>query len=44
MHQHNSSVKAQCIADADAKNLTGHERHAAIKNCRQEGSFHFFRF
>jgi hypothetical protein len=40
-HIHNMDVKAQCIAKADANNLTGHERHAAIKQCRQEASFFF---
>ncbi len=38
-HIHNMDVKAQCIAKADAENLTGRERHMAIKQCRQEGSF-----
>ncbi len=37
-HVHNMDVKAQCIVKADAQNLTGHERHVAIKQCRQEGS------
>jgi hypothetical protein len=32
-------VKAQCIAKADEANLTGHERHVAVKQCRQAGSF-----
>ena len=40
-HIHNMDVKAQCIAKADAENLTGHERHLAVKQCRQEGSFFF---
>ena len=40
-HIHNMDVKAQCVAKADAANLSGHERHAAIKQCRQEGSFFF---
>jgi hypothetical protein len=40
-HIHNMDVKAQCIAKADAANLSGHERHAAIKQCRHEGSFFF---
>jgi hypothetical protein len=38
-HIHNMDTKAQCIAKADADNLTGHERHAAIKQCRENGSF-----
>ena len=38
-HIHNMDVKAQCVAKADAENLTGHERHVAIERCRQEGSF-----
>ena len=38
-HIHNMSVKAECIAKADAQNLTGHERHVAIKQCKQEGSY-----
>jgi hypothetical protein len=40
-HIHNMDVKAQCLAKADADNLTGHERHVAVKQCRQEGSFFF---
>jgi hypothetical protein len=36
---HNNQVRADCVAKADAENLTGHERHVAIKQCRQEGSF-----
>jgi hypothetical protein len=40
-HIHNMDVKAQCIAKADADNLTGHERHVTIKQCRQDGSFFF---
>ncbi len=35
---HNNDVKAQCIAKADADNLTGHERHLAVKQCREEGA------
>jgi hypothetical protein len=35
---HNNSLKAECIAKADEQNLTGHERHVAIKQCRPEGS------
>jgi hypothetical protein len=40
-HVHNMDVKAQRVAKADEENLTGHERHVAIKQCRQEGSFYF---
>ena len=36
-HIHNMDVKAQCAAKADAENLTGHERHVAVKQCKQEG-------
>jgi hypothetical protein len=38
-HIHDMDVKAQCIAKADTQNLTGHERHVAIKQCRHEGSY-----
>jgi hypothetical protein len=38
-------VKAQCVAKADAQNLTGHARHVAVKQCKQEGmSFSLTRF
>ena len=37
-HIHNMDVKAQCAAKADAENLTGHERHVAVKQCKQEGT------
>jgi hypothetical protein len=40
-HIHNMDVKAQCLAKADADNLTGHERHVAVKQCGEEGSFFF---
>jgi hypothetical protein len=36
-HQHNQDVKAQCIRDAEAQNLTGHAYHVAVKQCRQNG-------
>jgi hypothetical protein len=42
---HNNDVRAQCIAKADAENLTGHARHVAVKQCREEGSsFSLMRF
>jgi hypothetical protein len=37
--QHNSSVKAQCISDAQSKGLTGQAAKAAIKQCTQNGMF-----
>ena len=40
-HIRNMDVKAQCLAKADADNLTGHERHVTIKKCRQHSSFSF---
>ena len=44
-HIHNMDVKVQCNAKADAENLTGHARHAAVKKCREEGSsFSLMRF
>jgi hypothetical protein len=44
-HIHNMDVKAQCNAKADAENLTGHARHVAVKQCKQEGfSFSLMRF
>jgi hypothetical protein len=43
-HIHNMDVKAQCIAKADEENLTGHERHVAVKQCIQDGSFLFHRY
>ena len=42
---YNNNVKAQCIAKADAENLTGHARHIAVKQCKEEGlSFSLPRF
>ena len=43
-HVHNMDVKAQCAAKADAENLTGHERHVAVKQCKQEGMSYARRF
>jgi hypothetical protein len=37
--QHNSSVKAQCVSDAESKNLAGHDYDVAVRGCRQNGSF-----
>ena len=43
-HFHNMDVKAQCAAKTDAENLTGHARHDAIKQCKQEGMSYAHRF
>ena len=43
-HVHNMDVKAQCAAKADAENLTGRERHVAVKQCKQEGMSYAHRF
>jgi hypothetical protein len=38
-HQHNLDVKAQCMADADSKGLTGTAYKMEVRKCRQNGSF-----
>ena len=39
-HTRNSSVIANCAAEADAKQLTGQVRHIEIKNCFRRSCLH----